>query len=279
MTTPGCDHAKPHRPSQPRPSCAASTLPAWAEAAAYRRRIGISTAPLARSGGGAVQGCAMNEPRNTPQSRLSMDPFAPGDIARRLEAANVSRASLPARRLLLLGLVGGVYISFGGALATLVLTDNILGYGLGRLVAGLAFSLGLIMLVVAGGELFTGNNLMVLALAGRKITFGAMLRNWVRRLSGQCRRRRPPRVCHPLLRRARRQRRQGDRRQDRRGQGAARSPDGLPARRPVQHAGVPGGVAERGRPQRRGQGRSPSPFRSAPSWRSASSTASPTSTC
>lgn len=120
----------------------------------------------------------MNEPRNTPQSRLSMDPFAPGDIARRLEAANVSRASLPARRLLLLGLVGGVYISFGGALATLVLTDNILGYGLGRFVAGLAFSLGLIMLVVAGGELFTGNNMMVLALAGRKITFGAMLRNW-----------------------------------------------------------------------------------------------------
>ena len=120
----------------------------------------------------------MNEPRNTPQSRLSMDPFAPGDIARRLEAANVSRAGLPARRLLLLGLVGGVYISFGGALATLVLTDNILGYGLGRFVAGLAFSLGLIMLVVAGGELFTGNNMMVLALAGRKITFGAMLRNW-----------------------------------------------------------------------------------------------------
>jgi formate/nitrite transporter len=107
-----------------------------------------------------------------------MDPFAPGDIARRLEAASVSRADLPARRLLLLGLIGGVYISFGGALATLVLTDNVLGYGLGRFVAGLAFSLGLIMLVVAGGELFTGNNMMVLALAGRKITFGAMLRNW-----------------------------------------------------------------------------------------------------
>jgi formate/nitrite transporter len=108
-----------------------------------------------------------------------MDPFAPGDIARRLEAANVSRASLPVGRLLLLGLIGGVYISFGGALATLVLTDNTLGYGLGRLVAGLAFSLGLIMLVVAGGELFTGNNLMVLALAGRKISIRAMLRNWV----------------------------------------------------------------------------------------------------
>jgi formate/nitrite transporter len=107
-----------------------------------------------------------------------MDPFAPGEIARRLEAANVSRAGLPVGKLLLLGLVGGIYISFGGALATLVLTDNSLGYGLGRLVAGLAFSLGLIMLVVAGGELFTGNNLMVLAFAGGKVSAKAMLRNW-----------------------------------------------------------------------------------------------------
>jgi formate/nitrite transporter len=116
--------------------------------------------------------------QTTQQQPVSVDPYAPGDIARRLEAANVARASLPVRSLLLLGLVGGVYISFGGALATLVLTDNALGYGLGRLAAGLAFSLGLIMLVVAGGELFTGNNLMVLAFAGRKISLRAMLRNW-----------------------------------------------------------------------------------------------------
>jgi formate/nitrite transporter len=120
----------------------------------------------------------MAKPQTTQQQPVSADPFAPIDIARRLEAANVARADLPVRSLLLLGLVGGVYISFGGALATLVLTDNTLGYGLGRLAAGLAFSLGLIMLVVAGGELFTGNNLMVLALAGRKISVRAMLRNW-----------------------------------------------------------------------------------------------------
>jgi formate/nitrite transporter len=120
----------------------------------------------------------MTKPQTTQQQPVSADLFAPGDIARRLEAANVARAALPVRSLLLLGLVGGVYISFGGALATLVLTDNSLGYGLGRLAAGLSFSLGLIMLVVAGGELFTGNNLMVLAFAGRKITGRAMLRNW-----------------------------------------------------------------------------------------------------
>jgi formate transporter len=109
---------------------------------------------------------------------VSVDAFAPREIATRLEAANVLRASLPARSLILLGLLGGLYIGFGGALATLVLTDNTLGFGLGRLVAGLSFSLGLIMLVVAGGELFTGNNLMVLAYAGRKISARAVLRNW-----------------------------------------------------------------------------------------------------
>jgi formate/nitrite transporter len=62
--------------------------------------------------------------------------------------------------------------------ATLVATDTTLGYGTGRLASGLAFSLGLIMLVVAGGELFTGNNLMVLAFASRKVTSQALLRNW-----------------------------------------------------------------------------------------------------
>jgi formate transporter len=117
--------------------------------------------------------------RNSPQKpAVSVDPFAPGEIAVRLEAASVLRASLPTRTLILLGLLGGLYIGFGGALATLVLTDNGLGFGLGRLVAGLSFSLGLIMLVVAGGELFTGNNLMVLAYAGGKLSTRAVLRNW-----------------------------------------------------------------------------------------------------
>jgi formate/nitrite transporter len=60
-----------------------------------------------------------------------------------------------------------------------VLTDNSLGFGLGRLAAGIAFSLGLMLLVIGGGELFTGNNLMVAALAGGKITARCVLRNWL----------------------------------------------------------------------------------------------------
>lgn len=107
------------------------------------------------------------------------DAFAPAEIARRLEAANAQRATLPARTLAVLGVLGGLYIGLGGAMATLVLTDNALGMGLGRLSAGVAFSLGLLMLVVAGGELFTGNNLMVLAWASSKASGRAVVRNWV----------------------------------------------------------------------------------------------------
>ena len=193
----------------------------------------------------------MSDPQ---QQAVSLDAFAPAGIAQKLEAANVARAGLSARKLILLGLLGGLYIGFGGALATLVLTDNTLGYGLGRLAAGLSFSLGLIMLVVAGGELFTGNNLMILAFAGRMITARAMLRNWGLVYGANA-------AGAALLALAIHfsgildgNGVQGHRRQDRRGQGPTRHARRVPARHPVQHAGLPGSVAEHGRAQRRGQG-------------------------
>jgi formate transporter len=107
-----------------------------------------------------------------------IDALAPADVARRLQEASVKRADLPIGSLVVLALLGGVYIGLGGALATLALTDSSLGFGPGKLVAGVAFSLGLIILVIAGGELFTGNNLMTLALASGKVSPRAVLRNW-----------------------------------------------------------------------------------------------------
>jgi formate/nitrite transporter FocA (FNT family) len=68
----------------------------------------------------------VDNPQNAPRRTVSSDPFIPGEIAERLEAANVQRASLPTSNLVLLGLLGGVYIGFGGALATLVATDTTL---------------------------------------------------------------------------------------------------------------------------------------------------------
>jgi formate/nitrite transporter len=107
-----------------------------------------------------------------------VDIFEHGDIAARLEAVSVKRAALPLRSLLILGLLGGVYIGFGGALATLVLTDSQLGFGPAKVAAGGAFSLGLILLVIAGGELFTGNNLMLAALASGEVSARSLWRNW-----------------------------------------------------------------------------------------------------
>lgn len=118
----------------------------------------------------------MTEQATIPQP--STETLAPPDIAQRILATNVKRGGLPLRSLIVLGILGGVYIGLGGALATLALTDGHLGFGLGRLAAGVAFSLGLVMLVIGGGELFTGNNLMTLALASGKVSCGCVWRNW-----------------------------------------------------------------------------------------------------
>jgi formate transporter len=82
---------------------------------------------------------------------------------------------------LALGVLAGAFIAFGAMFSTLVATDNPLGFGPSRLLAGLAFSLGLILVVVVvvgGAELFTGNNLVVMAWAARQITTGQLARNW-----------------------------------------------------------------------------------------------------
>lgn len=124
-------------------------------------------------------GLVMKTSQDDNQKFISVDSLTPSDIANQISKIGVSKARAPFRSLVVLGLLGGLYIGFGGALATLVLTDNGLGFGLSRFVAGLAFSLGLIMLVVGGGELFTGNNLMMVACANRSISWFAAGRNWI----------------------------------------------------------------------------------------------------
>jgi formate/nitrite transporter len=90
----------------------------------------------------------------------------------------VAKARLELLPMVLLGFLAGVYIAIGAMLYTLVMTDPQTGLGLARWIGGLAFSLGLMLVVVAGAELFTGNNLIVMAWAERKITTGELLRNW-----------------------------------------------------------------------------------------------------
>jgi formate/nitrite transporter len=107
-----------------------------------------------------------------------LDAYAPAEMAARVEHIGVIKAKLATVPTLALGLLAGAFIAFGAMFFTLVMTQAGLGFGPARLLGGVAFSLGLILVVVAGAELFTGNSLIVMAWAHRKITARALLRNW-----------------------------------------------------------------------------------------------------
>ena len=109
---------------------------------------------------------------------LALDPYAPAEIAERVETAGVAKARLPVVGTLTLAALAGAFIALGGMFFTLVMTGADFALGADRLLGGIAFSLGLILVVVAGAELFTGNNLIVIAWADRLISTGALLRNW-----------------------------------------------------------------------------------------------------
>lgn len=109
----------------------------------------------------------------------TFDAYSPAQIARLIENVGVSKASLPTLQTLTLASMAGIFIAFGGMLFTLVMSgDSSLPMGLHRWLGGMAFSLGLVLVVIAGAELFTGNNLIIMAWADRKIGTGALFRNW-----------------------------------------------------------------------------------------------------
>jgi formate/nitrite transporter len=110
---------------------------------------------------------------------FGFDAYSPKEIAARVEAIGVTKARLPLVSQLTLGILAGGFIGLGALYFTLVASDATLSFAAGRVLGGLAFSLGLILVVVAGAELFTGNNLLVMAWAGRRITTMELLRNWL----------------------------------------------------------------------------------------------------
>ncbi|MCA8959827.1 MAG: formate/nitrite transporter family protein [Planctomycetes bacterium] len=100
-------------------------------------------------------------------------------MAERAEEVGVAKASLRFDRLLALSILAGSFIALGGTFALTAGTGSgDLPYGVGRLLVGLVFSLGLVLVVVGGAELFTGNNLLVMAWASGKVSTVALLRNW-----------------------------------------------------------------------------------------------------
>ena len=107
------------------------------------------------------------------------DAYSPKQIAELINSAGIKKANLPALQTITLGILAGAFIAFGGMFYTLVITGSSLGFGPTRFLGGIAFSLGLILVVIAGAELFTGNNLIVIAWAEKKITGKQLLRNWL----------------------------------------------------------------------------------------------------
>ena len=107
------------------------------------------------------------------------DVYSPVEIARRVEAVGEAKARMAALPLALLGVLAGAFIGLGAMLFVLVKSDPTLGFAVSALLGGLVFSLGLFIVVVAGAELFTGNNLIVMAWADGRVSTAQVLRNWV----------------------------------------------------------------------------------------------------
>ncbi len=122
-----------------------------------------------------------------------IDALLPQEMATRAEYLGVRKAEMPFLKMFMLAILAGAFIALGAIFATtvgaggMVVTDlegtvafnTGLPYGITRLLTGFVFSLGLILVVVAGAELFTGNNLIVMAWANGKVTGRALLRNWI----------------------------------------------------------------------------------------------------
>jgi formate transporter len=108
-----------------------------------------------------------------------VDAYTPREIAAKVESLGVAKARTDGLTLLVLAILAGAFISLGSMFFITVVTDAKLGFGVARLLGGLAFCLGLVLVVVAGAELFTGNNLLAMAWADGLIGTRDVVRNWV----------------------------------------------------------------------------------------------------
>jgi formate/nitrite transporter len=126
-------------------------------------------------------------------TEVRIDALLPPEMAARAEFLGVRKAEMPFLKMFMLSVLAGAFIALGAIFATTISAGGMavtapdgalafntgLPYGVTRLLTGLVFCLGLILVVVGGAELFTGNNLIVMAWANGKVTGRALLRNWI----------------------------------------------------------------------------------------------------
>ncbi len=121
------------------------------------------------------------EKHSDPDNQQGIDNLMPQEMALKAERVGEAKAGLDAIRLFTLAVLAGAFIAFGAMFATVTVAGaaDFLPFGVARLLGGLTFSLGLILVVIGGAELFTGNALIVMAWAARRVTTLALLRNWL----------------------------------------------------------------------------------------------------
>jgi formate transporter FocA len=113
------------------------------------------------------------------ENHVSIDSLVPAEMAKKAEDVGVKKASLDFWTMFALAILAGAFIGLGAIFATTVGTGGSeLPFGVNKLLMGLVFTLGLIAVVVGGAELFTGNNLIVMAYLSGKVPFTKLLRNW-----------------------------------------------------------------------------------------------------
>src|SRR4051812_5947643 len=118
---------------------------------------------------------------------VTIDTMVPLEMAVRAEQSGVRRAAMDPLTVFVLSLMGGAFVAFGAIFATTVSAGaGGFSYGVTRLLVGIVFSAGLIMVVVGGAELFTGNNLIVMAWASGKVKTRAVVLNWLLAFVGNC---------------------------------------------------------------------------------------------
>lgn len=116
-----------------------------------------------------------------PEAPWAPDAYAPAQIAMRVREVGVTKATMPVLTMFALAVLAGAFIALGALFFTVTMTignGTAIPFGLLRLAGGITFSLGLILVVVGGAELFTGNNLIAMAWASGRVTTGQVVRNW-----------------------------------------------------------------------------------------------------
>lgn len=131
---------------------------------------------------GAPTGPEVEAPAPAAAKGPLVDAYAPREIAQRVRDVGVAKAAAPIETTVALSVLAGAFIALGALFFAVTVTvgpGTTVPFGLSRLAGGSAFSLGLVLVVVGGGELFTGNNLLAMAWAAGRIATSQVFRNWM----------------------------------------------------------------------------------------------------